>query len=61
MSVSRVGDKSKRRKGAGSARARSDAIKDAIKDAMPDVQPPLPIKRVREDEEPAAENDEEDD
>lgn len=57
MSVSRVGDKSKRRKGAGSARARSDAIKDA----MPDVQPPLPIKRVREDEEPAAENDEEDD
>jgi hypothetical protein len=57
MSVSRVGDKSKRRKGAGSTRARSDAMKDAL----PDVQPPLPIKRVREDEEPAAESDEEDD
>jgi len=56
MSVSRVGDKSKRRKG-GSARAR----RDAMKDATPDVQPPVPIKRVREDEEPAAENDEEDD
>jgi len=56
MSVSRVGDKSKRRKG-GPARARSDAMKDA----MPDIQPPVPIKRVREDEEPAAENDEEDD
>jgi hypothetical protein len=56
MSVSRVGDRSKRRK-SGSARAR----RDAMKDAMPDVQPPVPIKRVREDEEPAAENDEEDD
>ena len=57
MSVSRVGDKSKRRKGVGSARARSDAMKDAT----PDFQPPVPIKGVREDEEPAAENDEEDD
>jgi len=57
MSVSRVGDKSKRRKGGGSARARRDAMKDAV----PDVQPPAPIKRVREDDEPAAENDEEDD
>jgi hypothetical protein len=57
MSVSRVGDKSKRRKGGGSARARGEAVKDA----MPDVQPPAPIKRVLEDEEPAAENDEEDD
>jgi len=57
MSVSRVGDKSKRRKGSGSARARRDAMKDAV----PDVQPPAPIKRVREDDEPAAENDEEDD
>jgi len=57
MSVSRVGDKSKRRKGGGSARARSGAMKDA----MPDVQPPGQIKRVREDDEPAAENDEEDD
>ena len=57
MSVSRAGDKSKRRKGGGPARARSDAMKDV----MPDVQRPVPIKRVREDEEPAAENDEEDD
>jgi hypothetical protein len=57
MSVSRVGDKSKRRKGSGSVRAR----RDAVKDAMPDVQPHAPIKRVREDDEPAAENDEEDD
>jgi len=56
MSVSRVGDKSKRRKG-GSARPRSEAMKDA----MPDVQPAVPIKRAREDDEPAAENDEEDD
>ncbi len=57
MSVSRVGDRTKRRKGAGSTRARSDAMKDAL----PDVQTKLPIKRVREDEEPAAESDEEDD
>jgi hypothetical protein len=57
VSVSRVGDKSKRKKGSGAARARGDAVKDA----MPDVQPPAPIKRVREDDEPAAENDEEDD
>jgi hypothetical protein len=57
MSVSRVGDRSKRRKAGGSAIARRDALKDAV----PDVQPPAPIKRVREDEEPAAENDEEDD
>jgi hypothetical protein len=57
VSVSRVGDKSKRRKSGGAARAR----RDAVKDAMPDVQPPVPIKRVREDDEPAAENDEEDD
>lgn len=57
MSVSRVGDKSKRRKAGGSARAR----KDAAKDAMPDVQPPAPIKRARKVDEPAAENDEEDD
>ena len=57
MSVSRVGDKSKRRKGTGSTGAR----RDAVKDAMPDIQPPVPIKRVREDEEPAAESDEEDD
>ena len=56
MSVSRVGDKPKRRKG-GSARAR----RDAMKDATPDVQPRVPIKGVRGDEEPAAENDEEDD
>jgi hypothetical protein len=56
VSVSRVGDKSKRRKGGG-ARAR----RDAVKDAMPDVQPSAPVKRVREDDEPAAENDEEDD
>jgi hypothetical protein len=31
-----------------------------MKDAAPD-QPPAPIKRMREDDEPAAENDEEDD
>lgn len=57
MSVSRVGDRPKRRKGAGPERGR----RDAMKDALPDVQPPVPIKRVREDDEPAAENDEEDD
>ena len=57
MSVSRVGDRPKRRKGAVPARGR----RDAMKDAMPDVQRPAPVKRVREDEEPAAENDEEDD
>ncbi|MDA4137332.1 MAG: hypothetical protein OK449_10100 [Thaumarchaeota archaeon] len=57
MSVSRVGDRSKRKKGAGPAGAR----RDAMKDATPDVQPPAPIKRVREDDEPAAESDEEDD
>jgi hypothetical protein len=32
-----------------------------VNDAMPDVQLPGRIKRVREDDEPAAENDEEDD
>jgi hypothetical protein len=52
-----VGGKSKRKKVARSASARGDAVKDA----MPDVQPPGRIKHLREDEEPAAENDEEDD
>ena len=55
--MSRVGDKPKRRKGGGPDRARSEAMKDAL----PDVQPYAAIKRVREDDEPAAESDEEDD
>jgi hypothetical protein len=57
MSVSRIGEKSKRKKVGSNVRARSNAMKDAL----PDVEPPGRIKRVREDEEPAAENDEEDD
>jgi len=56
MSVSGVG-KSKRKKGGASAGARRGAMKDAI----PDVRPPGQIKRAREDDEPAAENDEDDD
>jgi hypothetical protein len=57
MSVSGVGDKSKRRKAGGPVGER----RSAMKDAMPDSQPPGRIKRMREDDEPAAENDEEDD
>jgi hypothetical protein len=57
MSVSRVGDKSKRKKGGGSGGAHRSAVNDAV----PDVQLPGRIKQVREDDEPAAENDEEDD
>jgi hypothetical protein len=56
MSVSRVGDRSRRRKG-GPRRA----LDDAMRDAVPDAQPKAPIKRMREEDEPAAENDEEDD
>jgi hypothetical protein len=58
MSVSRVGNRSKVKKGRGSAGAR----RGAVKDALPDVQPPGRIKRIADDDEgPAAENDEEDD
>jgi hypothetical protein len=57
MSVSGLGDKSKRKKRVTSA----DARRNAMKDAMPDVQLPGRIKRVSEVDEPAAENDEEDD
>jgi len=56
MSVSGFGGKSKR-KNVAAERARRNALKDAI----PDIQPPAPIKRAREDDEPAAESDEEDD
>jgi len=58
MGASGVRDKAKRKKGGGSAEAR----RNALKDAMPDSQPPGMIKKIREDDEgPAAENDEEDD
>jgi len=59
MSVSSVGGGTKKKKGGESVRAR----RNAMKDATPDAQPPAGrIKRVREDDEgPAAENDEEDD
>jgi hypothetical protein len=58
MGVSRVGDKSKRKKGGRSV----GASRNAKKDGMPDGQPAGRIKKVREDDEgPAAENDEEDD
>jgi hypothetical protein len=57
MDVSGLGDTSKRKKRAASAGAR----RNAMKDAMPDVQFPGRIKRVREVDEPAAENEEEDD
>ena len=57
MSVSGVGGTSKRRKAVAAERARRNALKDAI----PDIEPPGRIKRMREDDEPAAENDEEDD
>jgi hypothetical protein len=59
MSVSSVGDKTKKKKGGGAAGAR----RKALKDATPDIQPPAGrIKKVLEDDEgPAAENDEEDD
>ena len=58
MSVSSVGGRAKKKKGGGPAGAR----RNAMKDATPDVQPPVPIKRMLEDDEgPAADNDEEDD
>lgn len=57
MSVSGAVDRSRRKKAAVADRARRDALKDAI----PDIQPPDRIKRMREDEEPAAEIDEDDD
>jgi hypothetical protein len=58
MSVSRVGDRSKRKKGGPKAGARGRALKDAL----PDIQPPARIKKLEDDGEgPAAENDEEDD
>jgi hypothetical protein len=57
MSVSGLGDTPKRKKRVASSGARGDAMKDA----MPDVQLPGRIKRARDVDEPAAENDEEDD
>jgi hypothetical protein len=58
MSVSRVGDRSRRKKGGPKAGVRGRPLKDA----MPDVQRPGLIKTMDEDGEgPAAENDEEDD
>jgi hypothetical protein len=56
MSVSGLGNKSKRKKGTAENQRRS-----AIKDALPDSHPAGQIKKIREVEEPAAENDEEDD
>jgi hypothetical protein len=56
MSVSRVGPKSKRKKGAAEEPRRS-----AVKDAMPDTQPVGRIRRIRKVPEIVAENDEEDD
>jgi len=53
-----VGDRSKRKKGGPKAGARSKAMKDV----MPDVPRPGRTKKMIEDGEgPAAENDEEDD
>ena len=57
MSVSSLGDKSKRKKRVESAGLR----RNALKDAMPDAQLPGRLKRAPEVDEPAAENDEEDD
>jgi hypothetical protein len=58
MSVSSVGGRTKKKKGGGSAGAR----RSAMKDATPDAQPKVPIKRMLEDDEgPAADNDEQDD
>ena len=56
MSVSGLGDKSKRKKSAAGERRRN-----AMKDAVPDAQPVGRIKKIQEGDEPAAENDEEDD
>ncbi|MGD0636448.1 MAG: hypothetical protein ABSA72_00210 [Nitrososphaerales archaeon] len=56
MSVSRVGPKSKRKKGAADEPRRA-----AVKDAMPDTQPAGRIRRIRKVTEIVAENDEEDD
>jgi hypothetical protein len=57
MSVSDVGDRSKRKKRTASVGARRNAVKDAV----PDRQSPGVTKLVNEDDEPVAENDEEDD
>jgi len=58
MSVSSVGRRTKKKRGGGSAGAR----RNAVRDATPDTQPPVPIKRMLEDDEgPAADSDEEDD
>ena len=56
MSVSRVGPKSKRKKGAAAEPRRS-----AVKDAMPGTQPVGRIRKIRKATEIVAENDEEDD
>ncbi len=56
MSVSRVGPRSRRKKGAVEEPRRS-----AVKDALPDTQPAGRIKRIRKVTEIVAENDEEDD
>jgi hypothetical protein len=56
MSVSSLGDKSKRKKGAA-----GEPRRNAMKDAVPDTQPAGRIKKMQKGDEPAAENDEEDD
>jgi hypothetical protein len=56
MSVSGLGNKSKRKKGTAENQRHG-----AIKDALPDSHPAGQIKKIREVDEPAAENDEEDD
>jgi hypothetical protein len=56
MSVSRVGPRSKRKKGAADEPRRS-----GVKDAMPDTQPVGRIRRIRKVPGIVAENDEEDD